>query len=264
MNYKIDNKIIFREDDGKLWNIINPEQSARLSVIPKRILSYLIQNSAQIVNRNDLLENIWDKNGLQSSNNSLSQNISILRKTLQDLGCANDIILTLPKVGFRINECVTIEAEYDVHSEQIQVATPLHQPSTTSAPQVARGYIKRVVLMASIMASIVITIILLQFIKNENDIIIPNSKLYPIGEIKTCKVYTLHQPAADLIESNMKLATEMVNKYLPCTENQIFIVQFDDKYIYWHSGRFFMSRCIPSTPKRDNFSSCQDLYINEY
>lgn len=264
MNYKIDKKIIFREDDGKIWSTINPEQSARLSVIPSRILSYLIQNSTHIVNRNELLENIWDKNGLQASNNSLSQNICILRKTLQDLGCGADVILTLPKLGFRINESIVIEAEEDVSSEKNRAEVPLDESNTSTTLQDARGQLKHVVLIASIMASIVITAILLQFIKKENDIIIPDTKLYPIGKIESCVIYTLHTSPKNLIEANIKLATELVNKYSHCTENSSFIFQPDDNYISRHYGRVFLSKCISSTPKHDNFSSCQDLYIYEH
>uniref|UniRef100_UPI002B05E571 winged helix-turn-helix domain-containing protein n=3 Tax=Enterobacterales TaxID=91347 RepID=UPI002B05E571 len=84
MEYKINKVINFRDDDGKIWSSLNPDKSVRLSIIPAKILSYLLENSKTIVKRNDLLDDIWNKNGLQASNNSLSQNISMLRKILQD------------------------------------------------------------------------------------------------------------------------------------------------------------------------------------
>ncbi|WNN54673.1 winged helix-turn-helix domain-containing protein (plasmid) [Hafnia alvei] len=264
MNYKIDGRVIFREDDGKLWNIYNPEQFVRLSVIPARIFNYLIQNSTKIVNRNELLENIWDKNGLQASNNSLSQNISILRKILLDFGCESDIILTLPKVGFRINESTIIEVENDVikeHTNTDVVQNALSQPMRELSK---KSHFKIAALVVSILASIVITAILLQFIKDENDIIIPNAKLHYIGKVEGCTIYTLNQVSAEFIGTSIKLVTDLINKHLPCKENASFIFQPDDHYIHNHSGRVFLSRCIPSTVNGNSFSSCQDLYIYEH
>ncbi|ECG4848276.1 hypothetical protein E0V38_23820, partial [Salmonella enterica subsp. enterica serovar Newport] len=111
MEYKINKVINFRVDDGKIWNSLSPDKSVRLSIIPAKILSYLLENSKTIVKRNDLLDDIWNKNGLQASNNSLSQNISMLRKILQDMGADSDIIVTIPKVGLRIHESAIVEIE---------------------------------------------------------------------------------------------------------------------------------------------------------
>ncbi|WP_249417489.1 winged helix-turn-helix domain-containing protein [Klebsiella grimontii] len=49
-----------------------------------------------------MLEKVWEQYGLVASNHNLNRNVSILRKTLQELGLS-DIIETIPKQGFRLH-----------------------------------------------------------------------------------------------------------------------------------------------------------------
>lgn len=264
MNYTIDGCIIFREDDGKLWNIINPEQSVRLSVIPAKILSYLIVNKENIVNRNDLLENIWDKNGLQASNNSLSQNISILRKILQDLGCDNDVIITLPKIGYRINESITIDVEEEIDSEIVvldeeQIISNISNDNEL-IPEKRYQY-NTVILAISLAISLLIVIVSFYAITESYQM--QRANLFPIGKIDSCTINTLNSIPSERVDQNMQSAAVLINKYLPCIKSASFIFRPDSHYLHNGLGRVFLSRCIPSSSNDHSFSSCQDLYIHE-
>ncbi len=96
MLYLINNEITFRTDDGVLASLSSPENSIVLSITANRIFSFLLEQRGKIVSREDILVNVWDKNGLQASNNSLSQYISLIRRGLHDLGCIQDVIQTIP------------------------------------------------------------------------------------------------------------------------------------------------------------------------
>lgn len=61
-----------------------------------------------MVEREHLLEQVWESHGLVSSNGSLNQYISILRKTLTSLTDIEDIIVSIPKVGFIISQDIEI------------------------------------------------------------------------------------------------------------------------------------------------------------
>ncbi|HBZ4239985.1 TPA: transcriptional regulator, partial [Klebsiella pneumoniae] len=61
-----------------------------------------------VVEREHLLEQVWESHGLVSSNGSLNQYISILRKTLTSLTDIEDIIVSIPKVGFIISQDIEI------------------------------------------------------------------------------------------------------------------------------------------------------------
>lgn len=56
-----------------------------LTVIMNRLLSYLIEQRAQVVTRDDLLQNVWDLHGLHSSNHTLNKYLSELRKQFRSL-----------------------------------------------------------------------------------------------------------------------------------------------------------------------------------
>lgn len=51
---------------------------------------------------------VWDDYGLQASNSSLNQYISILRRALSAFGC-EELIITVPKMGFRLNPDITLQ-----------------------------------------------------------------------------------------------------------------------------------------------------------
>lgn len=264
MYYKINKIINFRDDDGKVWNSLDPDKSVRLSIIPAKIFSYLLENSKNIVSRNELLDNIWDKNGLQASNNSLSQNISILRKTLQDMGADNDIIVTLPKVGFRINESISVEIDKKTTQEPTGSEIPPDAIRSLSVFSANRYKVKAISIVASIIISIFLILLLLQTGKYQDNFSIKKEQLYMMGNIDSCYIYTFNKHSGEFNEKNMKIASKMINDYIPCIKNALFIFQADDNKIYNDIGRAFITRCITSTPEGKIYSSCQDVYINEH
>jgi DNA-binding winged helix-turn-helix (wHTH) protein len=96
MNYLLENVVHYNEASRTLSNnhteIILPVSAARL-------LSLLLQKKNEQLSRNEILEQVWEQHGLVASNHNLNRNISILRKSLQELGLS-DIIETIPKQGF--------------------------------------------------------------------------------------------------------------------------------------------------------------------
>ncbi|MCB5309578.1 winged helix-turn-helix domain-containing protein [Yersinia massiliensis] len=263
MNYNIDNKIIYQEENGRLCSIIAPENTVRLSITPARILSYLLENKDRIINRAEILEKVWDEYGLQSSNNSLSQNISLLRKSLRELGYIEEIILTVPKVGFRISENVIIETELPLSQDQIEIEDSSHSHEMLPPPKRKRRWASYILLITLIVASILLTTLFAQLVDKENMDIVPEAKLYPIGNIGQCPAFTLDHYSEKLVASKLQLATELANKHLPCIDNAIYIFKLDDNYIQNHSGRIFLSLCSISKLHDSSFSNCQDVYIYE-
>ncbi|HDF2344467.1 TPA: winged helix-turn-helix domain-containing protein [Morganella morganii] len=261
MEYKINKVINFRDDDGKIWSSLSPDKSVRLSIIPAKILSYLLENSKTIVKRNDLLDDIWNKNGLQASNNSLSQNISMLRKILQDMGADSDIIVTIPKVGLRIHESAIVEIEQGSSSKP---DTAKDKPAPASLLAANKNKIRDVSIVVLIILSTFLILFFLQRSGTDNDFYFEKEQLYLMGNIDSCYVYTIKKHSTEYNEANMKIASQVINKHIPCIKNSSFIFQADDNKLYNDTGKVFISRCITSTPEGKTFSSCQDIYFNEY
>lgn len=99
MNYLLENLVHYNEESRAL---VNDKTEIILPVSAARLLSLLLQRNKEQLSRNEILEKVWEHHGLVASNHNLNRNISILRKTLQQLGLS-DIIETIPKQGFRLH-----------------------------------------------------------------------------------------------------------------------------------------------------------------
>ncbi|WP_223604874.1 winged helix-turn-helix domain-containing protein [Enterobacter asburiae] len=107
MKYLIDRLVVFNTDDGTL-HLPSSEDVIRLALPAARLLETFLSSEGRELTREYLLETVWDKHGLHASGNNLNQYISILRRNLSLLGC-HELIITLPKLGFRLNAAISIE-----------------------------------------------------------------------------------------------------------------------------------------------------------
>lgn len=71
-------------------------------------MKLLVIQHGNVVEREAFLREVWDERGLQGSNNSLNQYISILRKLLASLVPDATFIVTVPKMGFMLSADITV------------------------------------------------------------------------------------------------------------------------------------------------------------
>lgn len=107
MKYLIDRLVVFNTDDGTL-HLPSSDDVIRLALPAARLLETFLSSEGRELTREYLLETVWDKHGLHASGNNLNQYVSILRRNLSLLGC-HELIITLPKLGFRLNAAISIE-----------------------------------------------------------------------------------------------------------------------------------------------------------
>src|SRR6185503_19891842 len=62
-------------------------------------LLVLVENNGHVVEKNQLMEQLWPDSFVEES--SLTQNISLLRRAISDLGSDENYIETIPKSGYR-------------------------------------------------------------------------------------------------------------------------------------------------------------------
>ena len=105
--YYISDNMLFNPADHTIECGDNDE-FIKLSIPASQLLELLILSEGELVTRDYLLTEVWDKNGLRGSNNNLNQYMSILRRTLANHGCDN-LFITIPKIGFRLNTDIKIE-----------------------------------------------------------------------------------------------------------------------------------------------------------
>src|SRR5512138_857247 len=72
-----------------------------VSLTPKVFdtLLVLVENCGHVVEKNELMQQLWPDSFVEES--SLTQNVSLLRKALSDVGNESNYIETIPKRGYR-------------------------------------------------------------------------------------------------------------------------------------------------------------------
>lgn len=106
MRYFIENKVVFNIDDGTLTDT-STQEIISLPVPAVRLLEEFSRSDGRNLTREYLLEKVWEEYGLQATDGNLRQYISILRRHLSAFGCPG-LIVTLPKVGFKVHPDMTI------------------------------------------------------------------------------------------------------------------------------------------------------------
>ncbi|MEN4535794.1 winged helix-turn-helix domain-containing protein [Pantoea agglomerans] len=109
MIYIIDDQVSYKSDDCTLSHIPTQE-SLSLSISSGRLFEQLLNSGGEILARDTLLTEVWDKYGLRGSNSNLNQYLSIVRRALAAYGCEN-LIITIPKIGIRLNTDIKIERQ---------------------------------------------------------------------------------------------------------------------------------------------------------
>ncbi|CAI1944796.1 MULTISPECIES: transcriptional regulator [Serratia] len=117
MRYIINETVKYSSSDGTLLVIDNSIDMITLPRITNELLSLFIQNNGKSLTRDEILNEIWEKRGLSSSSNNLSNYVSMLRKSLALCYCY-DVITTIPKYGFSFNANIIEEIEIEKSREE--------------------------------------------------------------------------------------------------------------------------------------------------
>lgn len=257
MVFTIFNIIAFRSEDGAMWNIAQPDRRLSLTTIPTRLFTYLLENADKMVGREELLNNIWDKYGLEPSNNSVNQYISLIRKSLSELGCEEEIIKTIPRVGFYIaGEMVS----YCQETEQNVTNAPTAAPLATKQPR-RHKWLTPLLLGTSVIIS---TLLVLQPFRSaigHLDYSFPRTTLYKMGTIASCPVYGLTPGSTEFAVNKVQLAKNLAAvQDISCNGNEVFIFKSGEHYVYQQSDRAFLARCTINDNSLSHFTDCKAIY----
>lgn len=189
MKYIINLNVVFSPDDKTLSLLNDGNQAIQLSNQSARLLLEMVTNCQETLHREDLLKRVWEDYGFTRSNNSLNVAVSEIRQSLKTLGGDPQIIITIPKVGFRFSANVhpTITEEKETNNEkkskkETNMAIPDLIPEKKSK---------------KILISIVILIILLLTgatvikIKPRQIVFRKSEGVVFLYEFNKCKVYSL-------------------------------------------------------------------------
>ncbi|MEJ4045339.1 winged helix-turn-helix domain-containing protein [Erwinia sp. SLM-02] len=101
--YRIDNQLLYNPDDRSLVRIDDDLSRGVLTPISNRLFCLFLESDGSVMPRDTLLQKVWDDHNLIASGSNLNNYISSLRKQLAALGLEVPLIITEPKMGFRID-----------------------------------------------------------------------------------------------------------------------------------------------------------------
>ncbi|WP_431225413.1 winged helix-turn-helix domain-containing protein [Serratia sp. L9] len=102
MKYIINLVIIFDPGQRTLALNNNPLTAIELTKPSCRVFNELIKKHGTTLTRDELLKNAWEDFGIPSSNASLNNCICELRKAFISLGIEDKVIITAPRIGFKL------------------------------------------------------------------------------------------------------------------------------------------------------------------
>jgi len=121
--------VVFSPERNVLHSKSDETKRLSLSNPASRCLLLLIQRQGQVIERDYFFQHVWINNGAQVTNNTFYQNISLLRRAFKEFGLNEEVIVTVPKVGIRL------EAYLDVVEQVAEAPLPEAPAPVVTAPE---------------------------------------------------------------------------------------------------------------------------------
>lgn len=262
MNFLINDGVIYRDDDGAIWQVDAPENVTTLPTTAARILTYLLQNanSNQVISREDIFEHIWSQHGLQASNNTLNQYISLIRKTLLELQCEEEVIKTVPRLGFLISADVkTTEDQHIIHENAYHEVDAVSKSTLLKD----RKRLRRLISFAVLLFSFLLIGDTLYELLIQSRYKLNTAQIEKIGSVKHCPVYTFYKSSPKQFQLKVDRVAKLSEQYnLSCIENSIFYFHIEN--MFNDSSQLFLSRCTLVNGDMKQISGCITIYDGGY
>jgi DNA-binding winged helix-turn-helix (wHTH) protein len=207
--------------------------SVELSKPATRLLSELIEHNHATLVRDDLIKRVWEDYGFSPSKGNLSNSISELRKAFSSLGLHQEIILTVPRTGFRMEAAIHPVIKYEKEATKVVIDAVESLPEAPSLSMGARMLSRveklesrekkltgRLLVAGSMGIAVIVSIIFSIWYKNE-----PIRLVTTIG---MCNIFGLNnaKPPSDFtINVKNMIETEGVN----CTNESADIYYADTR-----------------------------------
>ncbi|MFZ5325459.1 winged helix-turn-helix domain-containing protein [Enterobacter roggenkampii] len=239
--------------DGLIWLVDKDESCITLTVTTSRLLKFLLEKHGEVVRRDEIFKHVWDEHGLRSSNNSLNKYIFDLRNIFRDLGLKDELIVTVPRIGFMISADVFVESE---------IVNTMREDHKTEKELRKISYRWP----ASFGALLISLIFASQFLfnkKNDNELL--NIIVWPVGKLSSCEVFSLNPISEKTTQQIMTTVRNILDsERLICTSDSEIYFQTTDSLFYGAAGRVFLSICKKSEHENPHFSSCYNYYEKAY
>lgn len=127
--YLLHGLVAFWPDKNLLISTADESRNISLSNPATRCLLLLIQHHGNVVERDYFFQHVWENNGTQVTNNAFYQNISLLRRAFKEFGLNEEWIVTVPKVGIKLESTLRIDVQPQAEEKNMaepSVRAPVH------------------------------------------------------------------------------------------------------------------------------------------
>lgn len=264
MKYIINLTIIFDPKGRELVLKNDSQLSLGLSKPATRLLNELVNNSNIDLSRDQLIKRVWEDYGFSPSNATLNNHISELRKAFESLGANKDIIITLPRLGFRLQAEIypIVLTASNVNNPVVQTEnTPLLEEdaamvidastveSSTDNGKKIRG--KNALLIIGLIAVVTIAgLTLANFFKKEAR---PSSAIQ-----NKCNIYNVDGslPSSGLA---LKARKMIIAEGIDCSQEETDVYYAETRPDNEFLRVFFMAVCVKSDD--DSYNNCINYKI---
>lgn len=230
MKYIINLIIVFDPENRLLMLKNNNQLTVGLSNPATRLLNELIKNNKIEVARETLIKNVWEDYGFSPSSATLSNHISELRKAFESLGIGKDILITVPRIGFKMDAEIHPETKPPKEQAAVEKASlplPASQPAAqhNKVPeQIAAGSKKPsrsikipVLILTSALLAVAVTTVF-TFHRGE--------KLALMGIQDKCKIYAVDEEIHDT-EQPARARKMLADEGIDCkqTDRDIYYIE---------------------------------------
>lgn len=265
MVYLIDNRLMFRTEDGALWPSGDERSAVILTLTMSRLLVCLLERRGEAITRNELLDSVWDAHGLRSSSHTLNKYISSLRKYFVQLGIAGECITTLPRVGFMFNSDIEVRVMTEPHPSGESPADHHERQDRKVKRRIGPQSGTRLLFYMFALVTILTSAGLVRSglaIKSELPRKLQALTPHFLFNYGSCPVYTVQSNSVALAEQKKILFTALAESdHIACLEGASFLYQVSESYLYDRKGRVFISRC---TQDNNRYISCLNNYWSGY
>lgn len=123
--YLLNGTVAFWPQKHKLVSLTSEAKTLALSNPASRCLDLLIRHHGEVILRDTFFQLVWINNGAQVTNNTFYQNISLLRRAFKEFGLNEEWIVTVPKVGIKLESQLQIDIREDVEEPALVPVEPV-------------------------------------------------------------------------------------------------------------------------------------------
>ncbi|CAI0760876.1 DNA-binding transcriptional activator CadC [Serratia quinivorans] len=253
MKYRLNDHIIFDVDTGTLSLAEFSDDPISISNPSKRLLLLLITHHGEAVCREVIFKKVWDDYGMVSGNNNLNQCVSKLRRVIKNLGIEEEVIATVPKVGFMLRYEIVVEPcdgpEDSFADEEMPVVARIsEQPEIALAPAAAgtvyAGYSRRWWAIVSLVTLGVMMLVVAigSYLTGS----VPRQEIY-LGKANNCKVFMSMPGASTAVSAGLSrdILAYAAPQTAVCSGDEFLLVVRSNQVRSYISGisRLFFLRC---------------------